>query len=226
MLARLRLARRRRRLAGAATLPAVAQLLGDPMPDPAQSWRDVRYVAVDLETTGLDPARDEVIALGWVPMQQGRVLPGEGGYCLVKTDSDVGQSATVHGLTDTSIRDQGERPRRAFAALVDALRHSVMIVHHAPLDVGMLNRMSRTHAGVPFEVPLIDTLAMARARYARQGRTPADGALRLDALRSQFGLPRYGAHHGLTDAIATAELFTALVLHRYGDGARFGDIWP
>jgi DNA polymerase-3 subunit epsilon len=90
----------------------------------------------------------------------------------------------------------------------------------------MLHRLSRALAGVGFYVPVIDTLAMARARLSQQDRLPADGALRLDTLRNEFGLPRYASHHGLTDAIATAELFCALVQHRFGARATFGDVWP
>lgn len=225
MLKRLRLSRRRRKLAAAATHPDAARLLATPLPDAARPWRSVRYVALDLETTGLDPARDSIIAAGWVPVEGGRVRPGQGGYCLVQPDGGVGQSATVHGLTDTNVRE-GKTPLAAFEALIDALENSVMIVHHAPLDVGMLNRLSRSLANVPFDVPVIDTLAMARARLQRQGKPVTGGALRLETVRESFGLPRYGAHHGLTDAIATAELFIALVQKRFGDDATFGRVWP
>ena len=40
---------------------------------------------------------------------------------------------------------------------------------------------------------------------------PPPGSLRLNAARSQYGLPRYGAHNSLTDALACAELYLAEV---------------
>ena len=36
---------------------------------------------------------------------------------------------------------------------------------------------------------------------------------RLDDCRERYGLPRYGAHNALTDAIATAELWLAQMSH-------------
>lgn len=225
MLLRLRLSRQRRRAAEKTSHAGLAELLGTELPAGRTPWRDVRFVAVDLETTGLDTANDEIIAAGWAPVERGVIRPGAGGYCLIRSGTEVGQSATVHGLTDTQLRE-GESRAAAFDQLIAALKDSVMVVHHAPLDVGMLNRLSQELAGAPFAVPVIDTLAMARERLERQGKTPESGALRLETQRTAFGLPRYSAHHGLTDAIATAELFTAMVKHRFGEAATFADLWP
>ena len=43
------------------------------MPDPATPWRQADLCVVDLETTGLDPATDEIIAFATVPVSDGRV---------------------------------------------------------------------------------------------------------------------------------------------------------
>lgn len=215
MIARWRLNAQRRAAARRASLSELSTLLSAPLPAPGTSWRDVRFLAVDLETNGLDPNEADVIAIGWAPIEGGRVRPGRGGYAVINTAGEVGQSATVHGLTDTDVA-RGVAASDGFALLVRALTGAVMIVHHAPLDVAMLNRMSQSVAGAPLPVPVIDTLAMAKTRMQQTGQQPRQDGLRLETLRAHYGLPRYAAHHALGDAIATAELFAAMVAHRFG----------
>ncbi|MGH2743017.1 MAG: exonuclease domain-containing protein, partial [Thermoleophilaceae bacterium] len=41
------------------------------------SWRVARFVAVDLETTGLDPGRDEIVSFAAVPVEGARVVARE-----------------------------------------------------------------------------------------------------------------------------------------------------
>jgi DNA polymerase-3 subunit epsilon len=97
------------------------------------------------------------------------------------------------------------------------LQEGVLLVHQAALDVRFLRRAYRT-AGLRWRSPrVVDTVDLLvrlakKARFidpAAQERAPI---LNLAAARRRFGLPEYAAHHALTDAIATAELF--LVLQR------------
>ncbi|QIK74585.1 hypothetical protein [Nocardioides piscis] len=57
---------------------------------------------------------------------------------------------------------------------------------------------------------VVDTLALQH-RLVADVHGEVNGSLRLDAARKRFGLPRYSAHHALTDAIAAAELLLAQV---------------
>ena len=40
--------------------------LSTPLPRPSRDYRELEYVAVDLETTGLDARRDQILSIGWV----------------------------------------------------------------------------------------------------------------------------------------------------------------
>jgi DNA polymerase-3 subunit epsilon len=57
---------------------------------------------------------------------------------------------------------------------------------------------------------VVDTLTLEH-RLRADGNGEVHGSLRLDAARRTHGLPRYSAHHALTDAIAAAELLLAQV---------------
>jgi DNA polymerase-3 subunit epsilon len=77
-------------------------------------------------------------------------------------------------------------------------------------------------------VTAVDTLALQQRLLPGHHRA-VDGSLRLDVVRRTYGLPRYTAHHALTDAIAAAELFLAQVAElerRLGREALLRDLSP
>jgi DNA polymerase III alpha subunit (gram-positive type) len=45
-----------------------------------RDWREAGYAALDLETTGLDLVRDDVVSFGVVPIRAGRVVLGDSTY--------------------------------------------------------------------------------------------------------------------------------------------------
>ena len=69
-------------------------------------WREAEWCAVDLEMTGLDPRRDEIVAIGAVPIQDGRIRLGGGMYTLVRAAkrSEVG-AVLVHKLRLADVAD-------------------------------------------------------------------------------------------------------------------------
>jgi DNA polymerase-3 subunit epsilon len=86
-----------------------------------------------------------------------------------------------------------------------------MLVHHAALDIGVLERACRETGRSWPQLPVVDTariIARANRRRAVAGlpRLPED----LAGARAALGLPDHPAHDALNDAIATAELYLAL----------------
>ena len=61
---------------------------------------------MDLETTGLDPRRDVILSIGWVPIRRRHVVLSESGYVEIRADRELQpESVIVHGITD----DRAER---------------------------------------------------------------------------------------------------------------------
>lgn len=160
-------------------------------------------LALDLETTGLDPDLDHVVSLGWVPIEHRQVVLAGAAHVLVRPPGPIGESATIHGLTDAHVADAPPLGD-VLPSLLDALSGRVLVAHHAPMEVGFLGR-----ALPGFAPSYVDTLAVER-RLHRDRELPP-GFLRLDASRRRHGLPSYAAHSALSDALAAAELLLAQV---------------
>ncbi len=196
----------------------MADFLATPLPSPRADVRTTEFLALDLETTGLDPSTDQIASIGYVPIRAGRIRMAEAQHTLVRIDGSVAQSATIHGIVDAAL-DDGEALEPALADVLDALAERVLLLHHAPLDLRFLHAACRSCWGVPLNVRVVDTLALGQRRDRSTRGEPRDGAFRLHALRHAYGLPRYPAHNALSDALATAELFLAMAAHWAGDEA-------
>lgn len=184
--------------------------LATDLPTVTASLAEVELVALDLETTGLDPDRDAVLSIGWVPIVDHRVQLRQARQLIVcpPAGTEVGASATFHGLTDDQVRSAPPL-EDVLPEILAALRGRVLVAHHAPIEVEFLGRAVQSSLRARLPLVSIDTLQMQRRLNGRELGERPPGSLRLDACRGQYGLPRYGAHLALTDAIGTAELLLA-----------------
>ncbi len=187
-------------------------LLAQPVPSGRTPFLDLELLSLDIETTGLDPASAEMLSVGWAVVRNGKVDLSTAQFYLVRPDGEVGNSASVHGLTDTVV-GAGSDSGIVLGKIIEALTGRVLLVHYAGLDKRLLDRLCRQCFGVPLLVPVVDTLALERRRQLRRHAVEAQSSLRLPDLRDRYHLPRYSAHDSLVDAIATAELLIAMVAH-------------
>lgn len=209
----LRRSPQKRRASALAAAPPgpLRDYLSAPFVDPGVLVDDLPLLALDVETTGLDVERDRVLAVGWVPVDGRSIDLSGAGRHVLGVRMDVGQSATVHGLTDDAIA-AGEVPIDVLLEILRVLRGRVLLAHHAAIEVGFLDAACRRVWGAHFTAPVVDTLALQRRVLASRVDAHPElhaGELRLWASRERYGLPRYRAHEPLTDALACAELYLA-----------------
>lgn len=176
-------------------------------------WEEVEFLAVDLETTGLDPATDSIVSIGWVPVIKGGVVLAQARHHLVRPPRPMPEpSAVLHGILDDTAQAAPDLAD-VMPSFLLALKGRIPVAHHAAAERGFLNAACQSLYGAPLVVPYVDTLALEGALMNRRGATIAPGSLRLAACRERYGLPRYRAHDALVDALACAELLLAQVAH-------------
>ncbi len=166
-------------------------------------------ISVDLELTGLDVRQNQIIAIGWTQLDQGRIRFGSNRHIMVNAEQSVGHSAAIHELMDSDVA-MGVTLENGLEALFEAAVGRAWLFHHAGLDVAFLQKACLDWAGVAPPFAVLDTLLMELAMRKRRDQPVKQGDLQLTTLRSSYNLPRYTAHNALIDACATAELLLAI----------------
>ncbi|MDJ0761154.1 MAG: exonuclease domain-containing protein [Woeseiaceae bacterium] len=220
----LGLALRRRWLRGKHSESPFAEFLSAPLPESGAPFNDCEFVCLDIETTGLDAKTADLLSVGWVVIRNGRVDLSTSETHLIRPENDVGDSASVHGLTDTQV-SRGKDQALVFSRVVEVLTGRILVVHHAGLDKALLDRLCTARFGPALPLPVVDTLALELRRQQRRHHVSENQSLRLGDLRERYNLPYYQAHDCLVDAISTAELLIAMVAtHDGADNTRLGQL--
>ncbi len=196
--------------------------LAMPLPSPGTRVDQAPLLAIDLEMTGLSARQDEIISLGWVPVDAGRIRLHQACEIpvLQKDSASVGESATIHGIRDCD-RHSGLSLQQALLQLLTALGGRIAVFHHAPLDVAFLQRALGRELDLGWPTPALDTLQWHRRRRLRRGDESAAIVTGLDPVRQHYGLDARSAHSALADAISCAEIAIILALR---SGARLEDV--
>jgi DNA polymerase III subunit epsilon len=178
-------------------------------------WNEAVYVALDLETTGLDLRRDQILSVGMVPVSGGVIEWGGRYYSLVRPGAEArleGDAIRIHHILPDELREAPvlEDVIREIARRMDG---AVLLVHHAAIDVEFLRRAFKEAGLVWPRPPVVDTRVLVsrlerRLHELEPYAKPLPRGLLELCLR--FGLPSFEPHHALQDALATAQLFLAL----------------
>jgi len=195
-----------------ATTPAAAAYADAVLPAGRDDWRAARWAVVDLETTGLDPASDEIIAIAIVPIDGGRAQPGRAFYSLVRPASPPPPaSVRIHGIRPSDLE-----AAPALDAILDdvlaALSGRLVVAHAAFVEQGFLEPVLATR-GVRLRGEVADTRRLGRVWLADRDPGTKAPLMQLGALAELLGLPVHREHHALGDALTTAQVFLALASH-------------
>lgn len=205
---------RKKALAKAAPGP-LADFLATPPPDRNSDCREIEIVAIDLETTGLDPRKDVILSIGLVNIERFSVKLGTAWHSIVRVDREIpGETAVIHQITDDQSA-AGAPIEELLPELLRRLAGRPMLVHYSPIEQNFIDAACRRLYGAPFVTPIIDTLEIGQRVFERRNHTIQVGDLRLFNLRPRYNLPHYRAHNALSDALATAELFLAMADNLY-----------
>ncbi len=193
-------------------------------------FSQLRVIALDAETSGLDANRDHILSIGLVPIRGDRIEISQRRNWLVRqTDSPNNDAVRIHGIAPgESARGQVEA--EVMHELSETLTGAIVVGHHIGFDAAVLGLAFRKHLNTKFINPLIDTGSMAmrhldafhKTGYANQ-RPPT-----LEELCAHAELPVTARHTASGDAFTTAQVFLWLCGHlrtRYQRELRAGDFW-
>lgn len=176
--------------------------LGGPFARLLRELHSGSVVVFDTETTGLNPAHDEIVELGAVRLERGQ--PVAEFHCYLQNSARVGDSFGIHGLSDEFLAANGKDPTETlsrFAAFADG---ALLVGHNVSFDMRMM-RANAGRLGLNLEPrQCADTLDIARRFVDVDDHT-------LSNLVKHFNIPLKPSHRALDDVHATTALLIALV---------------
>jgi DNA polymerase III epsilon subunit len=167
---------------------------------------NITCVALDTETTGLQPMVHRLVEIGAVRFR----LDG----CELATfqqliDPEIPippEVQQVHGITDAMVR---RKPtiEHVLPQFIEFLGESdtILLAHHAPFDLSFL-AMALTRLGLAYPLhSLFDTLEMARRLY------PIWHSHRLENVAARLKSANRAEHRALSDARLVKDVFLAML---------------
>jgi DNA polymerase III subunit epsilon len=179
------------------------------------TWRKARFIAIDVETTGLDPKRDELISFAGIPIEAGRIIAAESVHGLVRPrEASTGGSTQIHGLRDHDLADAPSAPE-ALAPLAALMRGRVPVVHAQWVERTFLRK-----AGCPLPRRIVDTALLWRLLSIKRGESDP-GTCSLSTIAGALGLAAYRTHTAEGDTLTAAQVFLAMatLLEAKGHGS-------
>ena len=179
--------------------------------EPLESLCARGFVAIDLETTGLDPHRDRIVSVAAVPFLHAEPAPAV--TMLVNPGRPIPPSSTnIHGIDDAMVTDAPDEIA-AVHHLDSVCAGKVILGHRIGFDLTVL---ARVRGGAPVRAPQA-TLCTQRLAAALH---PTWSDLSLDAVCAAFGVTIHGRHTAEGDAVAAGRLFVRLLPQLSGRGIR------
>ncbi|GAB4332154.1 MAG: helicase C-terminal domain-containing protein [Calditrichia bacterium] len=173
------------------------------------------YVAIDIETTGLDYLKDEIIEVAAVRFTDGQA--GERFETLIRPHIPIPENIVgITGITDEMVADAPAFSEVA-EELLDFVGNDPLVAHNVPFDIPFIEynlRRAKNREGIGQKVQhyiylkndLLDTLQLAKILF------PFVEGFSLEKLVQFFQIEQKKAHRALDDALAAGELFLHLVV--------------
>ncbi len=164
------------------------------------------FCVVDLETTGLNPKKDEILAIAIIPMTGTRIHAGRYFYTLVKPRKFRYKSIEFHGICPgdvsmaPSFEEVGER-------VLKLLSGKVLIGFATLFDIEFLKRSFKDRLKRKFSPERYVDIAEIEAWLLRKRGMAITYRLDFETIMRTYGISEMTRHDALSDAYITARIF-------------------
>ncbi len=183
--------------------------------DLKQRAKSLRYVILDLETTGLSLTSDRVISLSAVRMVDGHILLGDVFSSLVNPGRSIPFSTIkIHGIMPSMVA-RAPALDEVFDQFLLYLGSDIIVGYHVQFDLFFLNSCMKRKYGMRIQNLALDAMFMCKKivipahiqNYAGRVKGNQD----LDAMARHFDIEIPERHTALGDALATAMIFQRIL---------------
>lgn len=171
------------------------------------------YVAVDLETTGLNPSDEEIIEFAAVRVVNGQVA--ETFSSLANPRREISEEITkITGITNEMLKDAPD-VADVFKDFLAFVGDSVVVGHNVNFDINFIYDSCERHGLGPFSNNFVDTMRISRKC------TVGARNHKLDTLLKHYGIVNDNAHRALSDTLCTQQLYEIIKTCIFVD-----KVWP
>ncbi|MCC4265892.1 3'-5' exonuclease [Oceanimonas baumannii] len=166
-------------------------------------------IAIDTETTGLDPRRADVLTIAAVPLRGRRVLTSQRlELTLQPSPRLTGESICIHGLRHQDLR-RGLPPKEALERLLGFIQNRPLLGYHVRFDIAILSRLVRAEFGFDLPNRHIELAHLYRSRQLRKN-PEIEPHLGFEQMAGELNIPLLARHTAFGDALTTALMYLAL----------------
>ncbi|HHG75428.1 MAG TPA: 3'-5' exonuclease [Persephonella sp.] len=169
------------------------------------------FCSFDLETTGLDIKKDEIISIGGIKIKNLKIELSSKFYKVVKPKKEIKkESILIHGITTADI-EKALPPEEVIPEFLEYIKGTVLVGYFISFDISILSRYTQEMFGIPVLNPYIDIrdiyFSKLKSRY-----TPAEKQeeKNLEQLAEEYGIPVEKRHDAFYDSLISALIFTAM----------------
>lgn len=162
------------------------------------------YCVLDIETTGLDKNRDEIIELAAIRTKNGEQVDSYS--TLVKPHNPLPQSITeLTGITNEMVQKDGVTIAQALKMLINFIGDDTIICHNAAFDQGFLNIASQRTEQKHLDNKCHDTCIMARRHIEELN------SYKLEMVAKHFDIRPSCYHRSLEDCRTTHRIYEKMI---------------
>ncbi len=156
---------------------------------------DSEFVVFDLETTGFNPWKEDLLEIGAFKIKNGEII--EEFKSLIRPGKEISpEIEKLTGISSAMVKDAPE-PKEVLKKFAEFAADGVLVAHNAEFDVGFLKAKFQLFFDEKLVPVCLDTLGLARAVW------PNFKSYRLNAVAKELGIELQNHHRAVDDARCT-----------------------
>jgi DNA polymerase III subunit epsilon len=172
----------------------------------AHAVEPTRWLMVDVETSGLDPARDRLLAIAaiglkvdWGSRRLAVVLADSFEVVLRQEEPSARENILLHGI-GVQRQKEGVPAREALAAFAAFAGTAPLLAFHAAFDEALIGRHARHALGATLANRWLDIEHLCGVTH------PEVRARSLDEWMAHFGIRCAARHQAIADTLSECDL--------------------
>ena len=163
---------------------------------------DNSYIAIDLETTGLNPKTERIIEIGAVRVEEGSIVDRFSVFVNPQVPIPF-KIEQLTGINDSMVVD-AETIEEVLPKFLEFSKGAVMVAHNAGFDMSFIIENCK-RLGIEQDFTYVDTVGLARMLL------PGLNRFKLDTVAKALNISLLNHHRAVDDAAGTAEIFVKFI---------------